>query len=89
MKAFFLFLVSAALFLPVHASEKIQIQSMTEVEQKVAELRRTHSAAEILLVFDIDNTLLTTEVDLGGDAWFLWQGWALPPVNQCDLVKGR
>lgn len=86
MKAFLLFLLSTALLIPALASEKIQIQSMREVEQKVAELRRTHSAAEILLVFDIDNTLLTTEVDLGGDAWFLWQEEKLKNKETTDLV---
>jgi hypothetical protein len=27
----------------------------------------------VLLVYDIDNTLLTMKQDLGGDAWFTWQ----------------
>jgi hypothetical protein len=39
-----------------------------------------HGADRVLMVFDIDNTLLTMNQDLGGDAWFNWQA---------DLLKAN
>lgn len=68
------------------ASEKVQITSMSTVAEKVQELRKQYSAEEILVVFDIDNTLLTTEKDLGGDAWFIWQEEKLKNKDTQDLV---
>lgn len=39
------------------------------VEQKVAK----YGAENVLVVLDIDNTLLTSDIDLGGDIWYQWQ----------------
>ncbi len=49
-----------------------------EVTQDLAQPVHAAEAAvkrgrRVLVVFDIDNTLLTTPQDLGGDAWFNWQ----------------
>ena len=37
---------------------------------------------EILVVFDIDNTLLTAKQDLGRDGWWEWQKSLLPPAEE-------
>ncbi|WP_374075218.1 DUF2608 domain-containing protein [Bdellovibrio bacteriovorus] len=86
MKSVLVFLLSFAFLLHSEASEKVQIKSMQEVLQKVDELKKQYTAQEILVVFDIDNTLLTTEKDLGGDAWFAWQEEKLKNKETHDLV---
>ena len=74
------------LTLSAFASEKSQIQSMNAVSAKIEELKKQYTASEILVVFDIDNTLLTTESDLGGDAWFIWQEEKLKNKDPQDRV---
>lgn len=86
MKSKVLFFVLLAFFLHAEASEKIQIKSMAEVQQKVDELRKQYAPQDILIVFDIDNTLLTTEKNLGGDAWFAWQEEKQKNKDAQDLV---
>ncbi len=39
----------------------------------VAEQVNAHGRENVLVVFDIDNTLLSMDTDLGSDAWFEWQ----------------
>jgi hypothetical protein len=76
-------LVSLLFAFQAQAHEKLSIQSMTELDaiEKQAPARAT------LFVFDIDNTLLTTKIDLGGDAWFGWQENLLKTNPQSpDLV---
>ena len=47
---------------------------MRDVEKKAEELRAKYKGAEnVLIVFDIDNTLLTMEKELGSEEWFDWQ----------------
>lgn len=86
MKSAISFLICFAFFLQSEASEKIQIQTMQTVADKVAELRTKYSAQDILVVFDIDNTLLTTSTDIGGDAWFSWQEEKLKNNDPQDRV---
>lgn len=86
MKSVGAFVLCFAFLLHSEASEKIQIQSMQSVVQTVEELKKQYRSEEILLVFDIDNTLLTTETDLGGDAWFAWQEEKLKNKDTQDAV---
>ncbi len=62
---FFCFFVSQVLF-----SEIIEISSMDEIS--------SHITKDSLVVFDIDETLLTTKQTLGGDIWFrkTWESLA-------------
>ena len=39
----------------------------------VAKLNSQYGAENVLIVADIDNTLLTSASDLGGDIWYQWQ----------------
>ncbi len=39
----------------------------------VAKLNSQYGAENVLIVADIDNTLLTSATDLGGDIWYQWQ----------------
>jgi len=69
------------------AHEKLAIREMSEL--KNLEERLSPEAKQTLFVFDIDNTLLKTKQDLGGDAWFSWQETLLKnsPADP-DLVAG-
>ena len=47
--------------------------SFAAVAAKISELQEQHGADQVLVVLDIDNTLLTSHIDLGGDVWYQWQ----------------
>lgn len=49
------------------------IQSFDQVEENIKSLVSVHGENGVLVVLDIDNTLLTSDVDLGGDVWYQWQ----------------
>jgi hypothetical protein len=44
-----------------------------EVYKEAVKLGKRHGPENVLLVFDIDNTLLAMRQDLGSDQWFGWQ----------------
>ncbi len=67
------------------AHEKLSILEMHELRGLSSRLPL--DAKRALFVFDIDNTLLRTKQDLGGDAWFTWQEALLKQNPQSpDLV---
>ena len=72
MRSFLVFLV-AILGLSTPAAAFEAVNSMAAVEARIEALGSRHGAGKVLVVFDIDNTLLTLDQDLGGDAWFRWQ----------------
>jgi len=49
------------------------ITDFTDVDNLVKQKIEQYGASEVLIVLDIDNTILTSHVDLGGDIWFQWQ----------------
>lgn len=55
------------------ASLALSTSSLQEVQKKVNELNKKYESSNVLVVFDIDNTLLAMEEDLGSDQWFSWQ----------------
>ncbi|MCB0406503.1 MAG: DUF2608 domain-containing protein, partial [Bdellovibrionales bacterium] len=54
-------------------SEALSTDELKEVVAKVKRLSDRHGAKNVLAVFDIDNTLLASQADLGSDQWFSWQ----------------
>ncbi|MDJ0751721.1 MAG: DUF2608 domain-containing protein [Woeseiaceae bacterium] len=50
-----------------------RVVSFDRVEATVTALNEKHGAGDVLIVLDIDNTILTSAVDLGGDVWYQWQ----------------
>ncbi|MCU0370794.1 MAG: DUF2608 domain-containing protein [Bacteroidales bacterium] len=44
-----------------------------EVDSVIHEKVGQYGAGQVLLVLDIDNTLLTSDTDLGSDIWYQWQ----------------
>ncbi|MBT8039115.1 MAG: DUF2608 domain-containing protein [Xanthomonadales bacterium] len=91
-------LLASALFLQACASAPpVKIPDRTEktddltvVAETAIELAEQHGANNVLAVFDIDNTLLAMEQDLGADQWYYWQK-ALAEEDPCDprLVSDR
>ena len=56
------------------ATRKIETtQSILDVKTIADELALTHGANNVLVVFDIDDTLLANTADLGSTAWWNWQ----------------
>ena len=46
---------------------------MHVVRATARELAKQHGSEHVLVVYDIDNTLLTSSTPLGSDQWFTWQ----------------
>jgi hypothetical protein len=55
------------------------------IEEKIAR----YGAENVLVVMDIDNTILTSDTDLGSDIWYQWQSDELPlkPSPEQKLTK--
>lgn len=65
----------------------LKTASMIQVQAKVAHLITKYKSQDILVVFDIDNTLLAMNQDLGSDQWFGWQNELLETDPESpDLV---
>jgi hypothetical protein len=60
---------------PAAAQSHLKIESdrFEVFASEVNRITATTAKERVLLVYDIDNTLLTMKQDLGGDAWFTWQ----------------
>ncbi|MEM7647353.1 MAG: DUF2608 domain-containing protein, partial [Pseudomonadota bacterium] len=72
----FLFIVFISFSSIAALVEHQEVISFTEFENKVEQVldqNKQWTQGEILFVYDIDNTLMSTNQDLGGDAWFEWQ----------------
>lgn len=50
-----------------------ETESFSEVISVVTNMNNRHGPENVLIVLDIDNTILTSSVDLGGDIWYQWQ----------------
>ena len=74
LKTLVLFLVALAAAVPAQATEiEIkQVSDMAEVAAAASRFGYRHGPENVLVVFDIDNTLLTMNQDLGSDGWFRW-----------------
>src|SRR3989338_4686482 len=58
----------------VFAQNSFTTSDIRDVEKKAEELKvKFKDAKNVLIVFDIDNTLLTMEKELGSEEWFDWQ----------------
>jgi hypothetical protein len=59
------------------AHEYLETKTHIDVFNKTSELRLKYGAKNVLVVFDIDNTLLKANQPLGSDQWFEWQAEAI------------
>lgn len=85
MKKLLVFLAS---YVVLTATAQVSIDStdqFSDVKTFVEEKLKQYDKSEILIVLDIDNTILTSQTDLGGDIWYQWQNIELkikPTANQ-------
>ncbi|MFK8053830.1 MAG: DUF2608 domain-containing protein [Woeseiaceae bacterium] len=71
-----LVLVTGCASTPETQPPQISVQTteaFSDVDAAVAKATSTFTASRVLVVLDIDNTLLTSQTDLGGDIWYQWQ----------------
>lgn len=69
----FKFILFALLSLQAFANDHVTTNSFAVIENKALEFGEKYNPAEVLLVFDIDNTLLAMPQNFGSDQWFTWQ----------------
>ncbi len=53
--------------------QRIETDSYEQIVTAINTLGETHSAEQMLVIFDLDNTLLAMDSDLGSDQWYSWQ----------------
>ncbi|AGH81500.1 outer membrane protein [Psychromonas sp. CNPT3] len=53
--------------------QKKEISHFKDAMQTVQAQNKLHGIDNVLLILDIDNNLLTSESDIGGDIWYQWQ----------------
>ncbi|MEO0345133.1 MAG: DUF2608 domain-containing protein [Pseudomonadota bacterium] len=84
-------LVTAGCVTPVPAPESSiedDTVSFDRIDAVVSTLNDTYGSDEVLVVLDIDNTILTSSVDLGGDFWYQWQRGRLDVQPEPDQKVG-
>lgn len=64
----------------------METDDMVDVETLVTELSAEYGRDRVLVVFDIDNTLLVLDQDIGSDQWFAWQSELLEAGATDHLV---
>jgi hypothetical protein len=81
--AILIFLVSIDVF----ALQAFEERDFTVIDQKIRELGAQYGEGKVLVVYDLDNTLLAMNSDLGSDQWYDWQAAMLKaPETAHDLV---
>ena len=71
------------------ASETVETSDFTAVHRKAIELGNEHGPENVLLVFDIDNTLLAANQPLGSDQWYDWQSELLKKRPNSALLVAK
>jgi hypothetical protein len=66
-------LILVAVASPAKASEILETGCFEDVARSVDSLARLYGPGGVLLVFDLDNTLLAMDSQLGTPQWFDWQ----------------
>lgn len=58
---------------PATAPERVSAMSIEDIMPLVDDKVQSYGADRVLVVFDVDDTLLTMSQDLGGVGWYDWQ----------------
>ena len=58
---------------PIPQNLKAETDDLTMVSDWAIRMAKDHGTENVLVVFDIDNTLLAMEQGLGSDQWYYWQ----------------
>ncbi|BDX07870.1 DUF2608 domain-containing protein [Planctobacterium marinum] len=64
---------SATAETPALPFKQEKVLSYDPIVAEVNRLNAKYGVSNVLIVLDIDNTILTSSVDLGGDVWYQWQ----------------
>ena len=75
------------LVLGASAHEYLETKTHLDVFHKVTELDRKYGGHNVLVVFDIDNTLLKANQPIGSDQWFEWQAEAIKTLSSDASYK--
>ncbi len=78
--------VSAA---EARVGESQTLSDYRHAHEFISEQLRSNSPGKVLIVYDIDNTILTPKGDLGGEHWFNWQKSLLESDPESPLLVGR
>ncbi len=70
----------------VWATESIESADFSQMQVKARDSAARFGKGNVLLIYDIDNTLVTSAQDLGGDAWFNWQAGKISSGDFTDSV---
>ncbi len=75
MKKVILLAISLFLFIKAnaHSIRDTSTIDFKNVESCILQKIKKYGESEVLVVLDIDNTILTSNTDLGGDIWYQWQ----------------
>ena len=75
MIKYFLLVVAIGFFLigQLVNADTFEVESLKEFQSAVYEYVKANPESKVLVVFDIDDTLLESEMFFGGDTWFNWQ----------------
>lgn len=65
---------------PSRIMESADLQDVRNIAQQLAE---AVGKEQVLVVYDLDNTILAMEQDLGSDQWYYWQK-ELQAADRCD-----
>ena len=65
------------------AAEQLETDDFRVIHRKALEIGAQYGVENVLLVFDLDNTLLAMDQALGSDPWFRWQAGLLR-ANPCS-----
>lgn len=68
-------------------SEIKEIYSMTEAFKEIQNKIAQYGKDQVLVVFDLDSTLLSLNQDLGSDYWFSWQQSKIKSGDKQDRVS--
>ncbi|MCB1045252.1 MAG: DUF2608 domain-containing protein [Acidobacteria bacterium] len=68
-----------------HGPAPITSDTMQVVLEKAQEKSALYGSGQVLVVFDIDNTLLAMDKDFGSDQWFNWQYLLLHEPTNPDV----
>ena len=73
MKAWMLLPIIALYTASTVASQALEFGQIDDVLPIAKELTKKYGAKKTVVIFDIDNTLMTTPQEMGTDQWFTWQ----------------
>jgi len=86
---FLLFLLASLFITSLLNAQVIDITTVSfeEVDKLVSQKNKQYGISEVLVILDIDNTILTSQEDLGGDIWYQWQRGELEDIKPTEEQK--